>query len=90
MADLAGGKPEKIRGPEVGVDPQDKQTKIAGIVGQHFFDGPDVPDLADRLDLDSGIFLRVIGVFDHCIAPIAAIVTHHSKLNGPVFSDPFS
>lgn len=52
MADLTGGKPEKIRGPEVGVDPQDKQTKIAGIVGQHFFDGPDVPDLADRLDLD--------------------------------------
>jgi len=52
VAHLPGGKSKQIRSPEIGVDPQDKKAEVAGIVGQHLFDGSDIPDLADRFDLD--------------------------------------
>ena len=70
MSDLASGEPKEIRGPQVGIDPQDKKTKVPVIVCQHLFDRPDISDIPDRLNLDRGIFLRVIGVFNHCFAPI--------------------
>ena len=65
VPDLADGDPEQIRGPQVGIDAQDKKAEVAGGIGQHLFDGPDIPNLADRLDLDGGIFFRVVGVSDH-------------------------
>ena len=65
VPDLADGDPEQVRGPQVGIDAQDKKAEVAGGIGQHLFDGPDIPDLTDGLDLDGGIFFRVVGVSVH-------------------------
>ena len=62
---LVDGDPKQVRGPQVGIDAQNKKAEVAGVVGQHLFDGSDIPDLTDRFDLDGGIFFRVVGVSAH-------------------------
>ncbi len=60
VPDLAGGDGQQVSGPERGIDTKDKQTVIARMIGQQFFDGPDTLEIADRLDLDRASLFRMV------------------------------
>ena len=65
VPDLADGDPEQIRGPQIGINAQDKKAEVAGGLDQYLLDEFDIPDLTDRFDLDGGILFWVVWVSAH-------------------------
>jgi hypothetical protein len=59
---LVKGDPGQVTGPEIGVDPQDKQSLVPWVPLQEFLDSVDIRPFPDRFYLDPGAQRRVIGI----------------------------